>query len=571
MQNLDWLQLFLFLAIVTAITKPLGLYVSKVLSPQEKTPLHFLFGPLERVTYKLCGINVKKEHSWKEYLCGVLAFSFVSLLFTYLLLACQQFFPLNPMKLGALTSDLNFNTSVSFTTNTNWQSYSSETTMSYFSQMIPLVLQNFVSPAVGLAVAAALVRGIARHSSHTLGNFWVDLVRIIYYLLLPLSFFAAVFLVGQGTPQNFSSYTKAITLESEQEQIIVQGPIASRESIKMIGTNGGGYTSANSAHPYENPTPVSNFLQILFILAIPAAQTYYFGREINNQKHGWCVYATMAIIFVFGVIVCSSFEAKGNPQFAPLRIEMSGGNMEGKEQRIGIFGSALFATATTSASCGAVNSMHDSYTPIGGLVPMLNMQLGEIIWGGVGAGLYSMLVFIILSVFTAGLIIGKAPEYVGKRIEAFDIKLAIFSLIPFILVILECTAWASASEWGLSALGNQNAHGFSEILYAYSSASTNNGSAFAGLSTNTPWWNVTLGMAMLIGRFLTIVPIMALAGSLARKKSLPMGMGSFPVTGITFIALLISVIFLIGALCFLPALIMGPFLEQFSMNTFQLF
>lgn len=569
MQLYEIVQLVLFLVLLVVLTKPLGKYLYKVLNYQEKTFLDPLLKPLEKLTYRLCNIQPNRSHNWKEYLFAVFAFSFASFIFTYILLALQPYLPLNPASVKGLSADLNFNTSISFLTNTDWQSYKGESTMSYFSQMIPLTLQNFVSAAVGIGVAAALSRGIAQHASRSLGNFWVDLVRVTYYLLLPLAFCAAIFFVSQGVPQNFSKYTQAQTIESQKQQTIVQGPIASQEAIKLVGTNGGGYTNANSAHPYENPTPLSNFLQILLILLIPAAQTYYFGKEIGNQRHGWCIFIAMMVVFVAGFFVCQIFEAKGTPTLNSLNLV--GGNLEGKEVRNGILGSSLFATVTTTASCGAVNSMHDSFTPIGGMITMLNIQLGEVIWGGVGAGLYNMLLFVILTVFTAGLIIGRTPEYLGNRIDAFDIKVAVFALLPYMLGILGFTAWACISTWGTGARGNLGPHGFSEILYAFSSATGNNGSAFAGLAANTPIWNITLALGMLIGRFLVITPILALAGSFVMKKHLPLGPGSFPVFGSTFIVLLISVIILIGALSFLPALVMGPFIEQFFMNASKLF
>ncbi len=571
MKDLDWIQLSLLLLIITLITKPLGIYIHKVLNPDEKTFLDKIFKPLEKLTYRVCRIDAKKEQTWKEYLFCVLVFSGFSVLFTYVLLGLQQYLFLNPEKLGALSADLRFNIAAGFQTNTDWQGYVGEETLSYFSQMVALPLQNFLSPSIGLGVAAALVRGIARHSSTVLGNFWVDITRITYYLLLPLAFIAAVFFVSQGVPQNFNPYTKATTLESGIEQHIVQGPMASQEGIKLIGVNGGGATNADSAHPYENPTPLSNFVQLLCMLAIPAAQTYYLGREIKNQKHGWSIYVTMAIIFVAGVIICCTFEAKGNPHFKDLGIAVSSGNMEGKEQRFGVFSSALFATVTTSTSTGAINASHDSFTPIGGIVPMLNIQLGESIWGGVGAGLYSILLFVVIAIFTAGLIIGRTPEYLGKKIEALDIQSAILGVLVFVFIVLGFTSWASVSEWGRSALLNQGPHGFSEILYAYSSAAGNNGSSFNGLVTNTPWWNISLGCAMLMGRYALITFVLMLAGSLVKKKRPATDTVSFPVSGVTFVALVISVMILVGALSFLPALIMGPFLEQFFMLSGKLF
>ena len=570
MKGIDWLQLLIYLAILTAITKPLGNYIYNVLSPKRKTPLDRVLKPVEELTYRVCGIDAKKEQTWQQYLGALLIFSVVILVFTYVVLALQHHLPLNPAKFKKIGSALNFNTSASFLTNTNWQNYGGESTMSYFSQMVGLTFQNFISPAVGLAVLAALSRGIARFSSKTIGNFWVDIVRITYYLFLPFAIIIAVFFVSQGTPQNFNSYVSAANIEGAT-QTIIQGPIASQEAIKMMGTNGGGFTNANSAHPFENPTPFSNFIQILLLLAIPAAQVYYFGREVKHQKHGWCLYIVMAILFTTGTIVCTHYEAKGNPNITSLGVEQRCGNMEGKEQRFGNFGSTLFATATTSASNGSVNSMHDSYTPIGGMIPMLNLQFSEIIFGGVGSGLYGMIVFVIIAVFTAGLIIGRIPEYIGKKIQALDMKLVMIALLVSIVCILSFTGWASYAKWGTSALGNNGPHGFSEILYAFSSTLGNNGSAFAGLSATTTIWNILLGIAMLIGRFSVIIPIIALAGSLANKRLTPEGPASFPVTGTTFTLLLIGVIILVGSLSFLPALVMGPLFEQFFMNAAKLF
>jgi len=436
--------------------------------------------------------------------------------------------------------------------------------------MVGLVFQNFVSPAIGLAVAAALARGMVREGKKTIGSFWVDVTRAVYYLLLPLAVVLAIVFVAQGVPQNFSPYAVATTLEN-QTQIIVQGPIASQEAIKILGTNGGGFTNVNSSHPYENPTLFTNLIQILAILAIPAAQIYYYGLVIGNKKHGWALYAAVMMVFVVRFVVCFHGEAKGNPLLTTIGIENFSGNMEGKEMRFSILPSALFAAATTSASNGAVNEMHDSFTPLSGGVLMLFIQLGEVIWGGVGAGLFSLLIFVLLSVFTAGLIIGRTPEYLGKKIEAYDVKLTLFTIMPYMLAILGFTAWAAVSPWGVAALGNSGAHGFSEILYAFSSATGNNGSAFAGLSTNTPIWDVLLAIAMLAGRFIMIVPVLALADSFARKQKHPVGIGSFPIHGPTFVLLLIGIIVLLGALSYLPALVMGPFIEQFYMNHLQAF
>jgi K+-transporting ATPase ATPase A chain len=569
----------------------MGLYLLRVLDTNGKTWLDPVLRPLERGTYRVMGVDPNKEHDWKQYTLAMLLFSLVGCLFTYAILRLQYFLPLNPQKLAGVSSDLSFNTSVSFTTNTNWQNYVGESTMSYLSQMVGLTFHNFVSAATGIAIAAALVRGIARHSAQTLGNFWVDLVRVTYYLLLPICLVFAVFLVSQGMIDNFKPYTKATLVEpmkiqvekkndkgetikdadgkavmEEQtvtEQNIVQGPMASQVAIKMLGTNGGGYVNANAAHPFENPTPLSNFIQMLSIFSIGSGLTYYLGRMVKNQKHGWTVWAAMAALFIGGVILCWWAESNGNPIHHNLGVAVADGNMEGKEVRFGIFNSALFATITTDASCGAVNSMHDSFTALGGFVPLFNIQLGEIIFGGVGAGLYGMLVFVVLAVFIAGLMVGRTPEYLGKKIEAYDVKMAMLSLLILAISILGFAAWAIVSKWGLAGLNNTGPHGLSEILYAFSSGAGNNGSAFAGLSGNTPWYNTTLGLDMLFGRFLMIVPIMALAGSLVQKKVAPASAGTFPVHGGTFFILLIGTVLLIGALNFLPALTLGPVVEHF--------
>ena len=595
MHSTDWLQFALFIGLLTLITKPLGIYLTQVLDVNGKTWLDPVMGPLERLTYSLMGLDRNKEQGWKQYTLAMLLFSLVGIVFTYLILRYQHLLPLNPQNLPGLSDHLAFNTAVSFTTNTNWQSYGGESTMSYFSQMVGLTIHNFTSAAVGISIAAALVRGIARASSTTLGNFWVDLVRTAYYLLLPLCFVFALFLVSQGVIQNFRSYDTAKLVEPQtvqvakmdasnqpvvngsgkpvledkiiSEQTIVQGPMASQIAIKMLGTNGGGYVNANAAHPFENPTPLSNFLQMLSIFSIGSALTYYLGRMVKNQGHGWAVWAAMMLLFVGGVLVCAHFEAAGNPIHQALGVSAADGNMEGKEVRFGIFNSSLFATITTAASCGAVNSMHDSFTAIGGLVPLFMIELGEVVIGGVGAGLYGMLVFVVLAVFIAGLMVGRTPEYLGKKIQAYDVKMAMLSLLVLCMSILGFTAWACVSDWGLAGLNNAGPHGFSEILYAYSSATGNNGSAFAGLTANPangdPHYNVTLGFAMLIGRFLMIIPIMALAGSLVQKKIAPPSAGTFPVSGATFTILLIGTVVLIGALNFLPALALGPIVEHF--------
>ena len=507
--------------------------------------------------------------------------------------AVVRMMPLNPQRLGPVSAPLAFNTAVSFITNTNWQNYGGESTMSYLSQMVALALHNFTSAASGIAVAAALVRGIARHSAKTVGNFMVDLVRTTLYLLLPFSLLFAIFLVSQGMIQNFKPYEIARLVEPMtvdapkmdvqgqpikdekgnpvtekqvvQAQTIVQGPMASQVAIKMLGTNGGGYTNANASHPYENPTPLSNFLQIFSIFLIPSGLTYYLGRMVKNPKHGWSVWSAMAVLFLAGVLLCWWAEAAGNPRLQALGVEATGGNMEGKEVRFGIFDSALFVTVTTDASCGAVNAMHDSLTPLGGMVPLINMHLGEVVFGGVGAGLYGMLVFVILTVFLAGLMVGRTPEYLGKKIEAYDVKVSALAVLLLIFDIMVFTAWASVSKWGLAGLNNAGPHGFSEILYAFSSATANNGSAFAGLSANTPWYNTTLAFSMLIGRFFFIVPVLALAGNLAKKKIVPESGGSFPVAGVTFVLLLVGTVLIVGVLSFFPALSVGPIVEHFLM------
>ncbi len=570
MHTNDWLQFALFLGLLTLITKPMGLYLMQVLDTNGRTWLDPVLKPLERNTYKLLGVDPQREQGWKQYTFAMLAFSFVGMVFTYSILRLQHLLPLNPQELPGLSHHLAFNTAVSFTTNTNWQSYGGETTMSYFSQMVGLTFHNFVSAAVGIGIAAALVRGIARSSTRTLGNFWADLVRVTYYLLLPLCVALALFYVSQGMIQNFDPYTKAKTLEGA-EQVIAQGPMASQVAIKLLGTNGGGFMNANAAHPFENPTPLSNLVQMLSILGIGSGLTYYLGRMVRNQAHGWAVWAAMMILFVVGVLVCAHYEAIGNPTHQQLGIAAADGNMEGKELRFGVFNSSLFATVTTAASCGAVNAMHDSFTPIGGLVPLFMMELGEVVIGGVGAGLYGMLVFVILAVFIAGLMVGRTPEYLGKKIQAKEVKLAMLTLLILTLSILGFTAWACVSDWGVAGLNNAGPHGFSEMLYAYSSTTGNNGSAFAGLSANTPWYNTTLGLAMLFGRFLMIVPIMAIAGSLAGKQAAPPSAGTFPVNGATFTLLLIGTVLLIGALNFLPALALGPIVEHFLMGKGGLF
>jgi len=589
-----WVQLTIYVGVLLLLTRPIGIYLFRVLDAEGKTFLDPFLGPLERCFYFFLRIDPKKEQDWKQYTLSMLAFSLVGLLFTYAILRLQHLLPLNPQGLGPFSDHLAFNTAVSFTTNTNWQSYGGEPTASYFTQMVGLAFHNFVSAAVGIAIAAALVRGVARQSAKTIGNFWVDLVRLNLYLLLPICTVYAVFLVSQGMIQNFKPYETARILdpyaaevskkddagnvvkdaqgnpvmeESRIEtQTIVQGPMASQVAIKMLGTNGGGYVNANASHPYENPTPLSNFIQMLSIFLIPSGLTYYLGRMVRNQRHGWAVWGAMAVLFLAGVLVSWSAETAGNPRLHALGVDPASGNMEGKEVRFGIFNSALFATITTDASCGAVNSMHDSFTPLGGLVPLANIQLGEVIFGGVGAGLYGMLIFVVLAVFLAGLMVGKTPEYLGKKIEAYDVKAGVLFVMAAAFSILGFSAWAAVSEWGLAGLNNTGPHGFSEMLYAYSSGTGNNGSAFAGLTANTAWTNTTIGIAMLIGRFIMIIPALALAGNLVRKKRVALTGGSFPVSGPLFSTLLVGTVLIVGALTFFPALSLGPIVEHFLMT-----
>ncbi|MFZ5447774.1 MAG: potassium-transporting ATPase subunit KdpA [Thermodesulfobacteriota bacterium] len=595
-----WIQLAFFSLVLLALTKPMGLYLVRVLDANGRTFLDPALKPVERLIYRLAGIDPAKEQDWKGYAISVLIFSLVTMLLTYFILRLQGLLPLNPQGLSGVAGDLAFSTAASFTTNTNWQNYGGESTMSYLSQMVGLTFHNFVSSAAGIAIAAALVRGIARDKAATLGNFWTDLTRTCLYLLLPICLVLAVFLVSQGMIQSFSSYQTVKVLDPYTAQVakkdangqgitdpqgnpvmedvkvetqtIPQGPVASQVAIKVLGTNGGGFFNANASHPFENPTPLSNFIQILSIFIIPSSLTYYLGRMVRHQKHGWSVWSAMFLLFLVGVLVCWYAEARGNLRLTALGIDQTCGNMEGKEVRFGIFNSALFATVTTDASCGAVNSMHDSFTPLGGLVPMFNMLLGEVIFGGVGAGLFGMLVFVVLAIFLAGLMVGRTPEYLGKKIESFDVQVAALAILVPIVFLLGFTAVAATSPWGLKGLNNAGPHGFSEMLYAYTSTIGNNGSAFAGLSGNTPWYNLTLGLATLIGRFLLIVPVLALAGSLAAKKTVPVSAGSFPVSGPTFTLLLIGTVIIVGALAFFPALSLGPIVEHFLMiNSDKLF
>lgn len=565
MAVIDWLQLAVFILVLAALTKPFGCYLAGVLDASGKTLLDPLVKPVERLLWRLLGLDPKREQDWKEYARSVLLFSTMGILFTYAMLRLQGWLPLNPQGFAGVPADLAFNTAVSFATNTNWQNYGGESTMSYWSQMVALTFQNFVSAAAGIAVAAALVRGIVRDQAKTIGNFWMDLTRICLYLLLPLSLLFAWFLVSQGMIQNFAPYVTVKTVEGGA-QTLAQGPMASQVAIKLLGTNGGGFANANAAHPYENPTPLTNLLQMLAIFAIPSGLTYTLGRAARHPKHGWSIWSAMFLLFLAGVLISWWAESTGNPRLLALGLDPASGNLEGKEVRFGIFSSTLFATVTTDASCGAVNAMHDSFTPLGGLVPLFNMLLGEVVFGGVGAGLYGMLIFVLLAIFLAGLMVGRTPEYLGKKIEAREIKLAALAILLPALVLLGFTASAVTSDWGPAATGNGGPHGFTEIFYAYTSAVNNNGSAFAGLTANTPWYNLTLALAMLAGRFFVIVPVLALAGSLAGKKKVAPSAGTFPVSGITFTLLVIGTVLLVGALTYLPALALGPILEEFLLN-----
>jgi K+-transporting ATPase ATPase A chain len=591
-----FLQLAIYFLVLLAITKPLGVYMVKIFSG-ERTFMHVLLRPLERVIYRVCRVDENEEQHWTSYTAAMLMFSVVSLLILYALQRLQYYLPVNPQKFAAVAPDLAFNTAVSFTSNTNWQAYSGESTMSYLVQMAGLAFHNFTSAATGIVLAIVFIRGIARREARTLGNYWVDLTRCCLYLLLPICIVGALVLVSQGMIQNLKPYTAATLVEPQQvektddsgakstqtvtEQTIAQGPVASQEIIKELGTNGGGFMNANSAHPFENPTPLTNFLEILAIFAIGSGLTYTLGRMTGNQKHGWAVLAAMAILFLAGFFTIYYFEAHGNPIFDRYGVtqaaaetegrEQSGGNMEGKEVRFGMVNSALFATATTDASCGAINGQHDSFTPLAGMIPLLNIMLGEIIYGGVGSGMYGMLVMVILTVFIAGLMVGRTPEYLGKKIESKDVKMAMLYVLVFALSILVLSAWASVATYANSKVNNSGPHGLSEIVYAYVSATGNNGSAFNGLTNNTLWYNTTTGLAMLVGRFLMIIPMMAIAGNLATKKSVPPTAGTFPVHTPLFVVLLIGVILIVGALTFFPVLSLGPIAEHFLMKAGTLF
>jgi potassium-transporting ATPase potassium-binding subunit len=601
-----WLQIVFFLLVLFAITKPLGAFMARVFN-REKTFLNFALRPIERLIYKICGVHEDREMRWIEYGTAMLLFSAVSMFLLYLIERTQHLLGFNPQKLANIAPDLAWNTATSFTTNTNWQSYVPETTMSYLTQMAGLAYHNFASAAVGIALAIAVIRGIARRESKTIGNFWVDLTRSFLWVLLPISFIVALVLVSQGVVQNLKPYATAQLIEPQtvqtqtpdgktttqtiSQQSIAVGPVASQEAIKMLGTNGGGFFNTNSAHPFENPTPFTNFLEMLLIFAIPSGFTYTLGRMTGSPRHGWAIWSAMAALFMVGVVAAYAAESRGNPQIASIAMAQSGtgvtaqstvidqsagtlqsgGNMEGKETRFGIANSALFATVTTDASCGAVNSMHDSFTPLGGMVPLLNIMLGEVIFGGVGSGLYGMIVFVILAVFIAGLMVGRTPEYLGKKIEAFDVKMAMLSVLAASLTVLIFGAIAVVTKPGLAGISNPGPHGLSQILYAFTSSVGNNGSAFAGISANTVWYNTATGIVMLIGRFLVVIPILAIAGNLAAKKTTPASLGTFPVTGPLFATLLVSTIVIVGALTFFPALSLGPILEHLLMNAGRTF
>ncbi|MEP6829900.1 MAG: potassium-transporting ATPase subunit KdpA [Rhizomicrobium sp.] len=563
-----WLQIGLFCLAILICVKPLGFYMARLFEG-ERVFLSPLLAPVERVLYRLCGIRENSEQRWTQYTIAMLAFSVAGFLSLYAMQRLQAVLPFNPQNLGPVAPDLAFNTSVSFITNTNWQAYAGETTMSYLVQMMGLTVHNFLSAATGIALAVALIRGFARRSAQTLGNFWVDLTRATLYVLLPLAILIGLALVWQGVPQNLGSYTVTTTLEGAR-QLIAQGPVASQEAIKMLGTNGGGFFNANSAHPFENPTALTNLLEMWALLVIAASLTYTFGKMVRDTRQGWAIFAVMTLLMLAGTGITYWSEARANPAVAAAQVSEAG-NMEGKEIRFGIVNSALFATITTDASCGAVNAMHDSLMPLGGLVPMINMELGEIVFGGVGSGLYGMLLFAITAMFVAGLMVGRTPEYLGKKIEAREVKMAMLAILVLPLSILGFSALATVTKLGLAGPLNTGPHGFSEILYAFTSATANNGSAFGGISANTVFYNLTLGFAMLAGRFLFIIPMMAVAGSLAAKKIVPASAGTFPTHGGLFVGLLIGVILILGGLTFFPALSLGPIVEQLAMQSGQFF
>ncbi|MBN9025126.1 MAG: potassium-transporting ATPase subunit KdpA [Rhizobiales bacterium] len=556
-----WIQILVFCGIILALVKPLGGYMTRVFNG-ERTILSLIFGPLERGLYRLAGTSDREEQHWTTYAGAMLLFNLAGFLLLYVLQRVQGSLPYNPAGMGAVPPELAFNTAASFVTNTNWQNYGGESTMSYLTQMAGMNVQNFVSAATGIVIAIVLIRAFARKSARTLGNFWVDIVRATLYVLLPICVVGTLVLVWQGVPQNLNPYTVATTLEGAQ-QTIAQGPVASQMMIKHLGTNGGGFFNANAAHPFENPTALVNLIHMVMIFAIGAALTNVFGRMVGSERQGWAIFAAMGVLFLAGVVVCYWAEAQGNPLVHALGID--GGNMEGKEARFGIVLSSLFAVVTTAASCGAVNAMHDSFMALGGMIPMINMMLGEIIIGGVGAGFYGILLFIVIAIFVAGLMVGRTPEYLGKKIEAKEVKMAMLAVLCLPLTMLGFTAIAIVLPTGLSSIANPGPHGFSEVLYAYTSAAANNGSAFGGLSGNTPWYNLTIGLAMLMGRFLVIIPAMAIAGSLVTKKVVPASAGTFPTHGPLFVGLLVGVIVIVGGLTFFPALALGPIVEHLAM------
>jgi potassium-transporting ATPase potassium-binding subunit len=579
-----WFQIGFFLLVIFLITKPLGVFLVRVFSG-EKTFLDWVLRPIEKLIYRLTGIDEKHEMRWTEYAVAMLLFSGVSMAVLYLIERMQKWLPLNPQKFANLEPGLAFGTAASFTTNTNWQAYSGESTMSYFTQMAGLAYHNFASAAVGIAVAVAVIRGIARKETDKLGNFWVDTTRCLLWVLLPICLVGSLVFVSQGVIQNFKPYTTVELIEPQTvqvagadgktttqtvtQQVIAQGPVASQEVIKEFGTNGGGFFGANSAHPFENPAPFSNFFQLVLIFAIPSALTYTLGRMTGSQRHGWAVWAAMALLFLAGVTTAYWAEARGNPQLAGVNQTssalQSGGDMEGKEVRFGIANSALFATVTTDASCGAINGQHDSFTPLGGMVPLINIMLGEVVFGGVGAGLYGIVVFVILAVFIAGLMVGRTPEYLGKKIESYDVKMAMLAILILTFTILGFSALAIVKPFGTSSISNPGPHGLSQVLYAYVSSAGNNGSAFNGLNANTMWYNTSTAIAQLLGRFFMIIPVLAIAGSLAKKRIVPESVGTFPVTGGLFAGLLVATIVIVGALTFFPALSLGPILEHLLM------
>lgn len=571
MEQSDWLQLFLFLLTLIALSKPIGLYLFNVLDPQGKTGLESLLKPLEKLTYRFCKIDPEEQQDWKQYTSSLFLFSLFGFLFTFAILLFQSKLPLNPQHLDSLNLIGVINAAISFVSNTDWESFPPEKTLSYFSTMFALTAQNFCSAGVGICVAAALARGIANQVTRSLGNFWVDIIRVCYYLLLPLSLLLSVIFISEGVPQNFKPFSKIFTVEGEKVQHIVQGPIASLESIKLLGSNGGSPTQANSSHPYENPTPLSNWLQMISIMLIPVGQIYFFGKMIQNQKHAWSIFAFMTMLFCIGLFVSTYFESNGNPIFSEMSFDLSGGNMEGKEQRFGIFNSTLFSTATTTVSNGAMNSMHSSYMPWSQFMILQNMQIGNEIFGGVGTGIYSIVTLILVAVFIAGLIIGKVPQYLGKKIESFEIKMCMMPLIIYICGILGLTGVTFIINSGLEQIGHSGPHGFTEVLYIFSSTLSNNGSDYGTLHIESNYFNIATSFAMLLGRYLVILPTMALAGSLSQKKKHLEGQGFFPIQGITFIFLLIFIFIAINALAYLPSLLLGPVYEQIHLNLRSLF